>query len=378
MNVVKHSDIGTFKAWITKRGFRIMGVAVFLSAAAGVTGYLSIIPAKHYVQINLASDVAGIATTVDSSLVNPWGMAKSPSSAWWVACNGRGTVTIYTGEGLAYPTLNPLIVTVPPPAGTLGIPSSPTGVVFNGSADFTVDIGKPARYLFVTEDGTLSGWNPEVDKYDAVLAADNSSQAVYKGAALGRMNGKNYLYAANFLAGTVDVFDADFHQVQLAPDAFIDALLPEDFAPFNVQNIGGSIYVTYAKQDPDGFDPIPGVGLGFVTVFESGGKLIMRLQSGWWMNAPWGMALAPEDFGKYGGRLLVGNTGSGTIAAFDADTGDFKGLLEGPEGQPVAIEGLHGIGFGNDNLAGPSAVLFFTAGMGSAEHGLFGSVRPAQ
>ena len=352
-------------------------IAMILSfALIGVPAPISAASAKQYIQKNLASDVAGVAQTVNSNLVNPWGLAQSPPGPWWIADNGKGVITLSTGTGLAYPAPAPLTIAVPLPAGVAGMPSTPTGIVLNSSADFIVGPGKPAKVICVTEDGTVSGWNPEVDKYHAVLAADKSTQAVYKGVALGRMRGQNYLYAANFWAGTVDVFDAYFHQVDLPDGAFVDGLLPEDFAPSNVQNINGKIYVAYAQQDVDSYDPVRGAGLGSVTVYNESGRLLMRLQSGPWMNAPWGMAMAPSSFGKYSGMLLVGNAGSGTISAFDPGTGKFKGLLEGSNGDLITIQGLHGIGFGNGGLAGPAAVLYFSAGIGEREHGVFGSLRP--
>jgi uncharacterized protein (TIGR03118 family) len=376
MNIDQHVRPKSPREWTTRKSVRIASAAALLVAAVGLRWYLSVAPAKQYVQTNLVSDVPGVALTVDSSLVNPWGMALAPSGPWWVADNGKGISTLYSGDGMAYPALDPLIVTIPPSAGVIGI-SAPSGLVYNGSADFTVDIERPARFIFVTEDGTISGWNPEVDKLNAVLAADHSNLAVYKGVAIARMAGRNYLYAANFWTGTVDVFDTYFHQEQLSEDAFIDVLLPEDFAPSNVQNIGEKIYVAYAKQDLNRHDPVRGAGLGFVTVFDTSGKLLLRFQSGTWLNAPWGMALAPDDFGKYSRHLLVGNSGNGTIAAFDPKTGDFKGLLEATSGYLVTIQGLRGIGFGNGSLAGPTTVLYFSAGIEEGEHGLFGSLKPA-
>ncbi len=353
---------------------RIMSAVLVLLALAGITGYRSFTPGNQQLT-NLVSDVPGVAETFDSRLVNPWGMAQSVNGPWWVADTGMGISTLYTGEGVAYPALAPLTVTIPPPAG-VAYGSTPTGIVFNGSDDFIVDIGKPARFIFATEEGTLSGWNPEVDSHYAVLVADNSSSAVYKGLALGQLNGNNYLYAANFRAGSVDVFDAYFHQVWFGNSAFVDALVPDGFAPFNVQNIEGELYVSYAMQDGEGSDAVIGSGFGYITVFDTSGNLRIRLQSGVWMNAPWGMALAPDDFGKYGGDLLAANSGNGTIAAFDYNTGKFKGLLQNADGNPITIEGLRGIGFGNNNLAGPSAVLYFSAGIENGKHGLFGSLKP--
>jgi uncharacterized protein (TIGR03118 family) len=332
---------------------------------------------KQYVQKNLASDVAGVGLTVNPNLVNPWGLVQSPSGQWWTANNAKGVITLSTREGMAYPSSAPVIITVPLPPGTTGIPSAPTGIALNDSADFTVGPGKPAaRVICVTEDGTISGWNPEVDKYHAVLAVDRSTQAVYKGVALGRMRGRNYLYAANFWAGTIDVFDAYFHQVDLPDGAFVDSLLPEDFAPSNVQNINGRIYVAYAQQDVDSYDPVRGAGLGYVTVYDESGKLISRLKSGPELNAPWGMTLAPPGFGRYGNMLLVGNAGDGTIAIYDPAIGEFKGHLEGMKGDLITIQGLRGIAAGNNASAGSAAEVYFCAGVEEGEHGLFGLLKP--
>ncbi len=356
-----------------KKKFHIASAALVLLALAGSTsGYRIFTPGDKHA---LVSDVPGVAETSDSRLVGPWGMAQSASGPWWVADSGKGISTLYTGEGAAFPVLNPLTVTIPPPAG-VAYGATPIGIVFNSSDDFMVDIGKPARFIFATEEGTLSGWNPEVDMHNAVLVVDNSSFAVYKGLAPGRFKGNNYLYAADFRAGSVDVFDAYFHQVMFGNDAFVDALVPRGFAPFNVENVEGRLYVSYAMQDGEGYDAVPGPGFGYVSVFDTSGSLLMRLESGIWMNAPWGMALAPGDFGNLGGDLLVANSGDGTIAAFDNNTGKFKGLLQGADGNPVIIEGLRGIGFGNNDIGGPANVLYFSAGIGNGKHGLFGSFTP--
>ncbi len=352
---------------------RIMSAAVLLLAAICAAGAVSASSVKQYIQKNLTSDVAGVGLTANSNLVNPWGLVQSPSGQWWIANNGKGIVTLSTGKGLAYPASAPVIITVPLPPGVVGMPSTPTGIALNDSADFILGPGKPARIICVTEEGTISGWNPEVDKYRAVLAADKSMEAVYKGVALGRMRGRNYLYAANFRAGTIDVFDTYFHQVDLPDGAFVDALLPEDFAPSNVQNINGKIYVAYAEQDVDSYDSVQGAGLGYVTVYDESGKLITRLKSGPELNAPWGMALAPPEFGKYGNMLLVGNTGDGTIAVYDPATGEFKGRLEGVKGDLITIQGLRGMAAEKN---GSAAAVYFCAGIEEGAHGLFGLLNP--
>jgi len=339
-----------------------LGVAVCVSAR---------VSAQHYQQINLVSDVAGLAATQDPNLVNPWGLTASGTSPWWVADNGTGVSTLYNGAGQKLS----LVVTVPPPLGSPP-PSTPTGIVFNGSSDFQVGPNQPARFIFVTEDGTISGWNPGANPTNAILKVSNAGSAIYKGATLAQANGANFLYVANFFNGSVDVFDKNYVQVPVPAGAFTDPDIPSGFVPFNVQNIGGNIYVTFAKQGANKHDEIDGPGLGFVDAFDSNGVLLNRLRSGHWMNAPWGVALAPAGFGKLSGKLLVGQFGSGEIASFDPINGNFQGLLRGLHGQPLEIEGLWALRFGNGASAGPLNTLFFTAGIDGEQHGLFGTITP--
>jgi uncharacterized protein (TIGR03118 family) len=326
--------------------------------------------AQHfYQQTNLVSDEPGLAAVTHLPLVNPWGLTRSATSPWWVADNGAGVSTLYNGAG------TPLSLVVTIPVGMGGTPpSAPTGTVFNGSAtDFLVDTGKPARFLFVTEDGTISGWNSGAT---AVVKVDHTGTAVYKGVTLGQRNGANFLYAANFSAGLVEVYNAAFNPVNLGAHAFRDWFVPRGFAPFNVQNLNGMIFVTFAKQDDQKHDEVDGAGLGFVDAFDTDGNLLMRLEHGHWFNGPWGLAWAPANFGKFSNMLLVGNFGSGKIAAFDPKHGFFRGLLRGDNRRPLAIDGLWSLGFGNDASAGPSTTLYFTAGIDDEAHGLFGTITP--
>jgi uncharacterized protein (TIGR03118 family) len=327
--------------------------------------------AQHYLQTNLVSDVPGFAAATDPALINPWGLSRSATSPWWVADNGTGLSTLYNGAGAA----QALIVGVPP-AGGQEPPSAPTGTVFSGSTDFQVGPGQPARFLFSTEDGTIAGWNPAAGATAAITKVDNSGHAVYKGLALAQVAGANYLYAANFFAGTVDVFDKNFAPASLGANAFRDRLLPKGYAPFNVQAIGDTLYVTFAKQDDTKFDEVAGAGRGFVDAFTTAGVLKMRLRWGRWFNAPWGVALAPAGFGRFSGMLLVGNFGSGKIAAFDPANGHFRGMVRGARGRPLAIDGLWALGFGNGAGAGPATTLYFTAGIDDEAHGLFGTITP--
>ncbi len=328
--------------------------------------------AQHlYQQTNLVSDVPNLAALTDAGLVNPWGLSRSATSPWWAADNGTGIATLYSGVGAKIP----LIVTIPPAAGQ-SAPSTPTGTVFNGSADFQVGPGQAARFLFATEEGTIAGWNPAANATMAITKVDKSNLAVYKGLTLGQISGANYLYAANFHTGKVDVFDKDFNEVDLGSAAFHDSRLPHGYAPFNVQAIGSEIFVTFAKQDAEKIDEVAGPGRGFVAAFGPDGALHHRLMWGPWFNAPWGVALAPANFGRFSSQLLVGQFGSGKIAAFDPVSGKFRGLVREAHHRSLRIDGLWALAFGNGAGAGPATTLFFNAGIDDEAHGLFGTITP--
>ncbi len=327
--------------------------------------------AQHYQQTNLVSDEPGLAATTDAHLVNPWGLTRSATSFWWSANNGSGTSTLYNGSG----TPQSLVVTIPPAPGSneAGVP---TGAVFNGSTGFQLTANNPARFLFATEDGTISGWNPAVDPTNAVIKAFDP-EAVYKGLAIATNQGAPFLYAANFSEQRVDVFDANFTPVPHKRHAFNDERLTgRGFAPFGIHNIAGDLYVTFAKRNPATNDDVPGAGLGYVDVFSPDGQLLRRLQHGAWLSAPWGVTLAPAQFGAFSQRLLVGQFGSGQIAAYDVTTGQFLGMVLDTTGAVLTIDGLWAIGFGNGANAGPLTTLFFTAGIDDEQHGLFGTLTP--
>jgi uncharacterized protein (TIGR03118 family) len=334
--------------------------------------------AQHYKQTNLVSNVPGRAPVTDPNLQNPWGLVHGPATPWWVSNNAGGTSTLYTGTG----AIVPLVVTIPN-APSQPAPGSPTGAMFNGSAsDFLLAPGKPAIFLFATEDGTIQGWNPRVSLTSAVIKVDRSQKpnatdgAVYKGSTIAEINGKKFVLAANFRSGRIDVFDSSFNLVRLPEDAFEDERIPEGFAPFNVQGIGPNIYVTYAKQDAAKHDPVGGEGFGFVDVFSSRGRLISRLQHGSWFNAPWGIVLTPADFGEFSHTILVGQFRGGTISAFNPVTGRFLGNVLNPDGTNVNIDGLWALEFGNGGNSGPGNTLFFTAGPDHEQNGLFGALTP--
>ena len=326
-------------------------------------------PLSFYEQHNLVSDGAVPADLVDAALVNAWGLVASATSPWWVADNGTDSSTLYNGSTGAKLSLR------------VSVPSAPTGVVFNGGTGFVVTSGSTsgaARFIFATEEGTILGWSPSVAPTQAVVAVDNSAGgAVYKGLAIASTAAGDRLYATNFHAGTVDVFDAAYHPVL---GGFTDAALPPGYAPFGIRHLGSTIYVTYALQDADKHDDVAGVGHGFVNAFDTEGNLLRRVASTGRLNSPWGLAVAPADFGTFSGDLLVGNFGDGHINAFDP--GHFRGdgelrprgQLHAADGPPITIDGLWAIAFGNGAAAGPTNALFFTAGPFGEAHGLFGKL----
>jgi len=346
----------------------------------------SVAAQQHYKQTNLISDIPGMAATTDPNLVNPWGMSRSSGSPWWISDNGGGLATLDSGTGAATPLGQPC------PAGTntncvivpTGDPDksptgTPTGQVFNGTNDFQLTANNPARFIFVTEDGTISGWNGGPS---AVIKVNTHGASVFKGVALAtsmtRSGGTaNFLYVADFRKGRVAVYDARFNRVHMDEDAFEDESMPRGFAPFNVQNIGGNIYVAFAKQ-AGGVDEVDGPGLGYVDVFSTGGRLLRRMQHTEWLNAPWGMTQAPSDFGAYSHNLLVGQFGSGQILVFDAVSGRFKGTLNDANNKPIVIDGLWDIAFGSGGTSGSATALFFTAGLNDEADGLFGTITPIE
>jgi uncharacterized protein (TIGR03118 family) len=323
-----------------------------------------------YKQRNLVSDTRQIrAENQDPKLVNAWGLAFNPYGVAWVADNGSGFSTLYDGDGKP----QSLIVTIP---GTAKETGNPTGTVFYGGPAFLVSkdaVSGPSRFLFVNEDGGISGWAPTVDPTHAVRVIDNGpGHAIYKGVALSGNGSGALLYATDFHNGKVDVFDGSFKPASLPGKPFYDPNLPSGFAPFGIQAINGDLYVSYARQDDEREDDVAGRGLGYIDVFDPDGQLLRRLVSNGALNAPWGMALAPASFGKFSNRLLVANFGNGMINAYDLASGRWVGRLKGEDRNPIRIPGLWGLAFGNGLSKQPVDTLFFTAGPGGEKHGLYG------
>lgn len=324
-----------------------------------------------YQQRNLVSDGFIPSEQNDPNLVNAWGVAFNPSGPVWVAENGAGVSTLYDGDG------NPqaLVVDIPSIGSDSG--GNPTGIVFNGSAGFSISnngVTASSRFIFATEDGVIAAWAPTVNQTHAIPIINNSGAdgAVYKGLAIAV--GDSRLYAADFHHNKIDVFDNTFAPVSLPAGAFVDPSLPEGYGSFGIQAINGEIYVSYAKQDADKHDDVKGKGFGFINVFDPNGRLVRRLVSAGKLNAPWGMALAPAGFGKFSGRLLVGNFGDGLINAYDLATGGHVGQLKGANRKPLRIDGLWGLAFGNGFRNQPVNTLFFAAGPGDEEHGVYGRI----
>jgi uncharacterized protein (TIGR03118 family) len=317
--------------------------------------------ADTYSNTNFQSDIPGVALHTDPNLVNPWGMAVSPNGTIWVSDNGTGVSTLYSQDG----TARPLVVTIPTAARNKGT-GNPTGIVFNGTHFFQVTkngTSLPALFIFVSEDGSISGWNPNLDQTNAIIAVDNGrnrgvNRAIYKGATLGEANGHNFLYVTDFHTSKVETYDENFHQVN--PGGFVDPNLPAGYGPFGIRNFNGEIFVTYAKQDHAREDDVAGPGFGFVNVFDTSGNFLRRLISNGNLNAPWGLALVE-------GELWVGNFGDGLINNYDPVTGDFIETLMRADGTPLQLDGLWDLLPLDDGV-------FFTAGIADEEHGLFGII----
>ncbi|MDB6017209.1 MAG: hypothetical protein JWR19_1698 [Pedosphaera sp.] len=320
-----------------------------------------------YMQTNLVSNLPGMAQLQDTNLVNPWGISFSATSPFWLSDNGTGLSTLYavTNDvtGSPHVVTEGLVVTIPGGA--------PTGQLFNGTPGFHGDV-----FIFAGEDGAISGWRGALGTAAELLVS--RTNAVYKGITLVTNTGSPLLLLANFREGTVDVYDTSMNLTQ-----FSDTNAPAGYAPFNVQNLGGMVMVTFAKQDDAKHDDVAGEGHGLIDIFDLQTGTFQRFATGSdagghlkVLNSPWGVALAPQGFGKHENELLVGNFRSGTITVFNGD-GEFRDFIEDSHGKPITIDGLWGLAFGNGGNGGVPAALYFTAGLNGEADGLFGSIVPA-
>jgi uncharacterized protein (TIGR03118 family) len=343
----------------------VMGITALAMAAPALAS-----AASSYRQTNLVSDIPGKAMLTDSNLVNPWGLAAGPSKPLWVADNGMNVSTIYPGAVGGMPiSIAPLVVSIPQGA--------PTGTVFNPTQAFKVWNGSawvPSLFLFDSEAGVVSGWP---GSGTMAITARTVKGAVFKGLTMARAEGRGpLLYAADFTGGEVVVFNGRFQRVHV-PGGFTDPNLPSGYGPFGIQAIGRTVYVTFAKQAPMSADEVHGPGLGFVDAFTPTGRLIMRVASHGGLNAPWGLARAPDGFGRFSHALLVGNFGDGRIDAYSTSTGRFLGALRRPTGKTISIDGLWGLRFGN-GVTGSPRTLLFSAGLNGEADGLLGAIRAAR
>jgi uncharacterized protein (TIGR03118 family) len=360
------------------RCFQLFQAGLMILSALGVASAAT--PAGNaYLQHNLVADQPGIADFTDPNLVNPWGIYTSSASPFWVSDAGTGLSTVYSSatstNGIF--SINALKVTVPPSAKGAS-PSTATAGIANATGGFLVQ-GKVPSFIFVTADGALSCWASAVNATQAQLMVDNSATAAYYGLAVSATttNAAPMLYAANFKSGGVDVFDTNFKPVTLPGTPFVDSQLPSGYGPFNIWNLGGKLYVMWAKQNTNKNFAVPGAGNGAVSIFDLNGVLLQHVATGGPLNAPWGVAIAPATFGAFANDILVGNFGDGTINAFDPKTGAALGALADQNGNPIAISGLWALIVGNGGNGGDPNAIYFAAGTGNQQHGLFGSLQAA-
>jgi uncharacterized protein (TIGR03118 family) len=350
---------------------RLTNQLLYVSALyASFAGCLS---ANAYLVHNLVADQPGIADHTDPNLVNPWGNAFSAASPFWVGNNHSGTSTLYDGSG----TPNASIIVQIPSSGAMSTGGAVTGVMVNSATTaFLLAPGKQSQFAFCSEDGIISGWNSAVDATHAQILLDNSkNDANYKGCAIATPTGGTpQMYVANFRSGKVEVYDQTMKPVAAS---FQNPAIPAAFAPFNVAVIGGKAYVAYAMPDAQKDDDVAGAGNGYVSVYDLSGNLLGPTISRGNLNSPWGLAIAPATFGDFSGALLVGNFGDGKINAYNAATGASMGTLNDPHGNPISIEGLWSLNFGNNGKNTDPATLYFTAGPGGESHGLLGSIQAA-
>jgi uncharacterized protein (TIGR03118 family) len=359
------------RTYVTHRQIRFLaGLAVLVLAPRAFPAATP--PGNAYLQHNLVADQPGIADFTDPNLINPWGIYTSASSPFWVNDAGTGLATVYSSNGAVSAT-KPSI----PPSAKGTAPAEVTGGVFNGTGGFLVQ-GKVPSFIFVTADGTVSAWASAVSATAAQLMVDNSStNAKYYGMAISATttSATPMIYAANFNSGGIDVFDTNFKPVTLPGKPFVDAAVPAGYAPFNIWNLGGQLYVMWAMQNASKSFSVSGAGLGAVSIFDLNGNLLQHVATGGPLNAPWGVAIAPATFGAFANDLLIGNFGDGTINAFNPTTGAALGALTDQNGNTIAIPGLWGLLLGNGGSGGDANAIYFTAGLTGDKHGLLGSLQ---
>ena len=325
-------------------------------------------------QTNLVSDIAGNATHTDPFLLNPWGTAFEPGQSFWIVDNNRGSAKVFDPSG--NPDV-PVGVVIPPVSGST-TPSAPTGIVFNPIAEDFMDHGTPALFLFATADGTISTWatiNGSIPANATLAVDDSGSGAGYTGLAIVTPQCcREYLSLANFRAGLVTTYDVNFNRLATL-GSFEDANLPAGYAPFNIQQIGDEVFVTYALQDAAGTNPVAAPGNGIVNVFDQEGNFVRRFASNGPLNAPWGIVVASANFGDFSNDILIGNFGDGTINAFDLTSGTFLGQVKDTVGKAIINPGLWALAFRPDGVGSPDT-LYFTAGSSNEDHGLFGAISP--
>jgi uncharacterized protein (TIGR03118 family) len=335
----------------------------------------------QYERVDLVSDIPGRAKVTDPHLINPWGLAFGPDSFFWIANAGSGTLTVYDAEGTPSPSGSPLIISASSEDAEV------TGMAFNPTDEFQIETTPgvplteaPATFLVATAEGVIEGFNPMLGTRTAIAVEPEVDGEAYLGMALATDPERGpLLYLANFGLGEVEVYDGDFEQVALDEGSFEDVAspaIPSSYAPFAVHAIDDQIWVTYAERDPGTMEEVRGAGKGFVSVFETSGRFIRRFASQGELDAPWGIAHAPSDFGRLHDTILIGNFGDGRINAYNTDTGEFVDALLDANKTPIAIEGLWAISFGNGAMAGATNELYFTAGIDGEMHGAFGRIRP--
>jgi len=361
-------DMTEVSALVRLRG---IGVVVFALAALA----LFAIPASAvavpgtYTVTALVSNNGVPGTTTDERLVNAWGLVAGPATPWWVSDNGADFSTLYLASGVKR-NLN------------VSVDGAPTGIVFNGdSASFRVGPSNAgAPFIFATEGGTIAGWNPSLGTAAEVKVDSSAAGAIYKGLAIATTATGPQLFATDFHNARIDVFNATWAAVTPA-GGFVDSKISAGYAPFGIQTIGARIFVTYAKQGPGARDELHGQGLGFVDAFDTDGNLLVRVAQHGQLNAPWGLALAPASFGRFGGDLIVGNFGDGQVNAYqETPDGTFElmGSLRTADGRKLVIDGLWALQFGHGTVNnGPIDKLFFTAGPNDESDGLFGTITAA-